>query len=31
MALFDDQEIYVEGLIKFILDVNAGKFGVLEE
>lgn len=26
LALYDDQEIYVEGLIKFIPDVNAGKF-----
>ncbi len=26
MAMYDDQKVYVEGLIKFILDVNAGKF-----
>ena len=26
LVLYDDQEIYVEGLIKFILDVKAGKF-----
>lgn len=26
LALYDDQKIYVEGLIKFILDVNAGRF-----
>ena len=26
LALYNDQKIYVEGLIKFILDVNAGKF-----
>jgi proline iminopeptidase len=26
LALYDDQKIYVEGLIKFVLDVNAGKF-----
>jgi proline iminopeptidase len=26
LAIYDDQKIYVEGLIKFILDVNAGKF-----
>ena len=26
LALYDDQKVYVEGLIKFILDVNAGKF-----
>ncbi len=25
MALYDDQNVYVEGLIKFLLDVNAGK------
>jgi proline iminopeptidase len=26
LALYDDQKVYFEGLIKFILDVNAGKF-----
>ena len=26
LALYDDQKVYVEGLTKFILDVNAGKF-----
>ncbi len=26
LALYDDQKVYVEGLIKFILDVNSGKF-----
>jgi len=26
MALYNDQKVYVEGLIKFILDVNARKF-----
>jgi proline iminopeptidase len=26
LALYDDQKVYVEGLIKFILDVDAGKF-----
>ncbi|HYE74956.1 MAG TPA: proline iminopeptidase-family hydrolase [Blastocatellia bacterium] len=26
LALYDDQKVYVEGLIKFILDVNEGKF-----
>jgi proline iminopeptidase len=26
LALYDDQKVYVEGLIKFILDVNAGRF-----
>ena len=26
MALYDDQKVYVEGLIQFILDVNSGKY-----
>ncbi len=26
LALYDDQKTYVEGLIRFILDVNAGQF-----
>jgi len=26
MAMYDDQKVYVEGLIKFILDVNTAKF-----
>jgi proline iminopeptidase len=26
MALYDDQKVYMEGLIKFILDVDGGKF-----
>ena len=26
MAIYDDQKIYVEGLIKFLLDVDAGRF-----
>jgi proline iminopeptidase len=26
LSLYDDQQVYVEGLIKFILDVNAEKF-----
>jgi proline iminopeptidase len=26
MALYDDQKTYVEGLIKFILDVDRGQF-----
>lgn len=26
MAMYDDQKVYVEGLIKFLLDVNAGRF-----
>jgi proline iminopeptidase len=26
LALYDDQRIYVDGLIKFILDVDSGKF-----
>ncbi|MCA1600147.1 MAG: proline iminopeptidase-family hydrolase [Acidobacteria bacterium] len=26
LALYDDQKVYVEGLIKFILDVDGGKF-----
>jgi len=26
LALYDDQKVYVEGLIQFILDVNGGKF-----
>lgn len=26
LALYDDQEVYVEGLIKFIRDVDAGRF-----
>jgi len=26
MALYDDQQTYMTGLIKFILDVDAGRF-----
>ncbi len=26
MAMYDDQKVYFEGLIRFILDVNAGRF-----
>lgn len=26
LALYDDQKVYVEGLVKFILDVDSGKF-----
>jgi proline iminopeptidase len=26
LALYDDQKVYVEGLIKFILDVDRGRF-----
>jgi proline iminopeptidase len=26
LALYDDQKVYMEGLIKFILDVNVGRF-----
>ena len=26
LAMYDDQQVYMEGLIKFIKDVNAGRF-----
>jgi proline iminopeptidase len=26
LALYDDQKIYVEGIIRFLLDVDAGRF-----
>ncbi|MFN7944131.1 MAG: proline iminopeptidase-family hydrolase [Blastocatellia bacterium] len=26
MAIYDDQKVYMDGLIRFILDVNAGRF-----
>jgi hypothetical protein len=26
MAMYDDQKTYFDGLIKFVADVNAGRF-----
>jgi proline iminopeptidase len=26
LALYDDQQVYMDGLTKFILDVDAGRF-----
>jgi proline iminopeptidase len=26
LAIYDDQKVYMDGLIKFVLDVNAGRF-----
>jgi proline iminopeptidase len=26
MALYDDQKVYFDGLVRFVLDVNAGRF-----